>query len=79
MFCVTSFIEHRGYSDPLLQRAALFDDRHEAISYANDLLEDVEGEYGEDWSERASETCDIARYSNGDVTWRAYITFVEKR
>lgn len=73
MFCVVSFIAYPESSDPIPQEAVLFEHQDEAIAYANDLLAETEDEYGEDLSEEASEDGEMALYSNGDVTWRAYV------
>ena len=78
MFGLAKLLEYPGEEDPEMQGIELFDTFKEAQSRSDELINDFNENYGEDYNESASEKSPVAIASNGDVTWRGYIVEIQK-
>ncbi|EID86347.1 hypothetical protein MSI_06980 [Treponema sp. JC4] len=78
MFGLAKLIEYPDVQDPTMQGIELFDTFQEAQSRSEELINDFNENYGEDYSESASEKNPVAIASNGEVTWRGYIVEIQK-
>lgn len=79
MFGITELIEYPGMQDPELLRMEIFDTVDEAIFRSNELLDEYNEEFGEDYYDRASKDNMFAYAGNGDVNWRLYISEITEK
>lgn len=77
MYGLVTIIEHRDSQNPDLQKLELFDDLEEAINRARVLMNKYHEKYGKVYHEWASFGNLLGVAGNGDVTWRAYVKYID--
>lgn len=77
MYGLVTILERRDSQDPTLQVLELFNDLEDAINRANVLMNKFHEEYGKDYHEWASFGSLLGVAGNCDVTWRAYVKYID--